>query len=708
MESLSIGEFENWVLNHSTASSQVIAIRASLRVIPLLNSLFLEKNISKDIDALLIGTFRACFVSDIYVQNQTAILYREASDAVSSSYVVTNTFPPTMRDHEMLLESPSVAGIAARASHAAISSNKTFMARTIDSIHVSIPSDQLLKDLKWADKNQKTVNRLLSKKLWFQKKSTPNKEWEILKINLLNLGYRWKFWIDWYQSKLDGTLHPGLTKAQQDDLYYNIATFSNKLWDKGAEVVNRRITELLEERETSKYDFYLSYSRDDEDIAIKVKKVIEQEGYTLSPEVEEYPTSSYVIPETHIALDMSSKCICLYSNSYWTNAFKLKEWNAANTFIYRKNNFIIPFLIKDSTIPVYAEEISFANLIDLNEQEFKEAILKAIKKDPKLPEIDNEKTDPLNIEIFPQNEGALQFKTNEDGVIELDLEVGENQLLTDQNAIDRHSEVTYLANELVSSYDPNSSSANAARPIVTIVQRYIEALGDTPEEANINFVIPRGEVLRQELEREEKRDEFTSSPPLPDNFKSSLTSLVKAHNIYVLLDPVLDKRDQASLGPDAKENLVSKVDGLKIVEDAFSEGLIKEEIVEAINDEAETVQETPNPDRRQDRRFSESIKNLSRILLSNAQSIAKKIKEKQGDIIEVAVAGAGGATVATGGAIVVSSASWAVLGSIVGTTYTCFKALQWIIKNEEWIIQRFENKKEIKAFIEALKKLPLK
>ena len=39
-----------------------------------------------------------------------------------------------------------------------------------------------------------------------------------MKQYFLLLDNNWQFWIDWYQSKLNGTLHPGLTQSQQEDL----------------------------------------------------------------------------------------------------------------------------------------------------------------------------------------------------------------------------------------------------------------------------------------------------------------------------------------------------------------------------------------------------------------------------------------------------------------------------------------------------------
>lgn len=594
-------DLEKWLSNKPKEWEQVLANRCALRVMPVLGGAIKYSNLSEVIlNQLTLATMRASLTSEVAVVSSALEIKGFATSAARVADEVGSRLSP---DNSVFVAGSSLdfgyaraAGAAAVASARAIDAPSLTPYATLKTLSAYVAphgknvgdatglaavaagaSDVALEnDVRWLqnhENNEYCPQNLLLMPLWQGEKNPLLLEWESFKEALKKIDPNWQFWIDWYQSKLNGTLHPGLTQSQQENLYYQIATFPNELWEEGAEAVNRRIAELMEE----------------------IKK---SEVNDLEVEVEQ----------------------------------------------------------------------------------------------------------PFDLEIPPQNKGALQFKTNEDGIIELDHEAIENELLNDQDAIDRHNEVDYLANELISSYDPNSSSANAARPIVTKVQRYLEALGDTPEVANINFIIPRGEVLRQELEREENRDEFTSSPPLPDNFKSSLTSLVRAHNIYVLLDPVLDKRDQARLGPDAKENLVSKEEGLKFVEDAFKEGLIEEEIAETFHEEAETVHETPDPDRRQDRRFSESIKNFSRLLLSNTQKIAKKIKENQADIIEVATASGIGA----GSVLLVTNATWTIIGGALGVGVTCFKGLQWVVKNEEWIIQRFDNKEEVKAFIETLKKWPIK
>ncbi len=579
---------KTWLSIRPNNWGQVLAHRCALRSLPILNNETRNQNLNSPLtDSILIYCASANLISGIAIGLPKSSIHLKGTQFEIQSSAKIRSNKEVIDDAIYSVLFAAIFSLSASITNTnTVIKAYTSISNALDSLkkkdYQNSAFEALKHDVNWLDENieaEGNPSELLSLPLWKTANKEINIDWLNLSKYALKLDPNWLFWIEWYQAKLDGDLHPGLSKAQQDDFYYQIATLPNEIWQEGADVINQLIAEML----------------------VEFKK--EHEGIIFD---------------------------------------------------------------------------------------------------------DRKKTEPLSLEIPPQNKNALQFKTNEEGIIELDTGANENELLNDQDAIDRHNEVDFLANELISSYDPNSSSANSAKPIVTKVQRYLEALGETPEEANVNFIIPRGEVLRQELEREENRDEFTSSPPLPDNFKSSLASLVGAHNIYVLLDPVLDKRDQARLGPDAKENLVSKEDGLKIVEDAFNEGLIEEEIVGAVSEDAETINEIPDPERRQDRRFSESIKNLSRLLLSNTQSIAKKIKENQKDILEAAVAGAGGGVLVTGGVIVVSSASWAVIGSIVGTGYTCFKGLQWIVKNEEWIIQRFDNKEEIKAFIEALKKLPLK
>ena len=276
-----------------------------------------------------------------------------------------------------------------------------------------------------------------------------------------------------------------------------------------------------------------------------------------------------------------------------------------------------------------------------------------------------------DIEIEPQKPGALRFKTIEDGKIGLDHEIDHDELDLSKGARDRHSEVRYLATQLISSFDPSQPGANAAVEIVRKVERYLKALGTGPEEVNIDFLIPRGEVLRNALEILERPDDLYESPPVPPHIKEGVVNVAAAHNIYVALDPVLDTRDQARFGPDATEDLISPADGHALIEDAAREGVTDQATVDAFDAQLEITPEVPDADNRQSRRYSESVKNFMRACLSSAYHIAETIKEKGEDYKDR-----------------------------VSTRLK--NASIWLIKKEKWLLKNFKKNPYMKATIKAL------
>lgn len=264
MKDLSFLEFENWVLNSPSGSSEIIGIRASLRVIPVLKYLFLEKNFHENKEEIFIGTLRACFISDLYVNRQRAEFY----DIAFAVY-------------EKFVESPTEAGTAVRAAHATISKNKTFTSKVLHATNTSSSEEQLLKDLEWVENNPNNVRPLLSKKLWFSEHNFLSREWQDLKRNLLVLDPNWQFWIDWYQAKLNGTVHSGLVQDEQESLYSEIAGFPDELWEEGATAVNEQIVKSLHDiKKPAEVSFlqarfvdgkYLGVSANNKSINLEVK-----------------------------------------------------------------------------------------------------------------------------------------------------------------------------------------------------------------------------------------------------------------------------------------------------------------------------------------------------------------------------------------------------------------------------------------------------
>lgn len=305
----------------------------------------------------------------------------------------------------------------------------------------------------------------------------------------------------------------------------------------------------------------------------------------------------------------------------------------------------------------------------------------------------------------PQNAGAIRFESKDGEPIGI-YHAPEDALLNDEGAIDRHFEVKRLASALINSYDPSERGANSVTQLIEDVKNYQVSLGDAPQQENIDFVIPRGDGLRMTLEAQNNIDDISDIPPISDKFKLALNMLVKAHNAYVSFDPVLAKRDRALLGPDAKMNLISPEVGMAVIEDAVVSGIAKEEVAEALGEEAKVAPTIPDAENRKSRRISEGVKNFARKVVADVWGWVKKQVVNNKGKVTIGVAGAAGSAVIAGAATVGIGAG---VASIAVTSYTVGK---WMLKNEEWFLEHFSNEPKtlqiIKYIYELLKKSPLK
>ena len=278
-----------------------------------------------------------------------------------------------------------------------------------------------------------------------------------------------------------------------------------------------------------------------------------------------------------------------------------------------------------------------------------------------------------------QKSATLRFANDANDQIVIDENASSIGLLSDQAAQERHSEVLRQCNRLVGAFDPNERGANAARELVEDVELYRNSLGTSASEAKPDFLVPRGDALREYYKAQKNKDEFSDLPTLSDKFLLGLDRLIKAHNQYVNLDPQLSARDEGLLGPDATKLLVDPEGGQKVVADAVRTGAANAEIEVATAIEAKVAPSYPDPNNRISRRYSEAIKNLARQVLGNALSFARLAWHHKG---KVGTAGAG------------------LLG-----------AAKWALAHEAWLLETFANNPGMRKLIEQLlaflKTLPL-
>lgn len=226
---------------------------------------------------------------------------------------------------------------------------------------------------------------------------------------------------------------------------------------------------------------------------------------------------------------------------------------------------------------------------------------------------------------------------------------------------------------MVAGYDREGAGANAIKPLIDKVELLVQALGEATENVRPGLLVPRGEALRQFRELQAKRDIDFDIPILGDSAREALNVLVAAYNVFVSLDPELARRDEMALGPDARSMLLAPSEGSKVVSDAAKLGAATFGAEKALAEEAQVAPSTPVPSDRNSRRYSESLKNFSRAVLSNAHALANAVWANR---VRVSLGTAG------------------IASGIVA-------AGKWAISNEAWLLQTFSQNRDARNYIKG-------
>jgi hypothetical protein len=183
--------------------------------------------------------------------------------------------------------------------------------------------------------------------------------------------------------------------------------------------------------------------------------------------------------------------------------------------------------------------------------------------------------------VPPQNRNALSFRTDEDGRITIDASASVDQLRTDAEARDRHSEAASEANAVLD----RCRSNNAAARLTLRLENYLAAIGPSIEDTKPSLLVQRGEKLRQELAAYAAPD--TLLYPIAEDILVDLKGWQSSHNIMVGLDPVLMAIDTAMLGPDRRPALIPPDEIKQFARDAQEADLLAEGTEEIIIEAAD-------------------------------------------------------------------------------------------------------------------------
>ncbi len=284
--------------------------------------------------------------------------------------------------------------------------------------------------------------------------------------------------------------------------------------------------------------------------------------------------------------------------------------------------------------------------------------------------------------IEPQTQGALRFIADAQGRIDVDLAANAEALLNDQNAQDRHSEVIRIGGKFEKQVAKQSFGQGADQTLLEDIQLLLDAVGATINAGRPGLIIPRGEALRILAEHNKTRDGNSDLPPLPDDIALGLDEIVRAYNVYVGLDPVLSRADEARFGPDAIKNMVPRDQGVALAKDAVEKGVATAQALAAVEEEAANLPDEPDENNRNVRRFSEDNKNLYRAALAEVDGYIEWLKRNP-------IAASIG--IATTGGTLGPSAGKGVM-----------KIGEWVVKNSEALMQSFSHSPTMIEIIERI------
>ena len=167
---------------------------------------------------------------------------------------------------------------------------------------------------------------------------------------------------------------------------------------------------------SDKRDFFISYTKNDEQQAKWIAGCLEANGYTTFIQAWDFKPGQNFVVQMQEAIRHSEKTIAVLSNDYINSAFCSAEWAAIFTQDpIGTNSFLIPVRIAAVNPPGLLAAIIYIDLVGLDEQEAEKALLdgidsnSSIRNQPDFPAQDsaeeNDKKDSEDADEF-----SKQFK----------------------------------------------------------------------------------------------------------------------------------------------------------------------------------------------------------------------------------------------------------------------------------------------------------
>jgi len=167
-------------------------------------------------------------------------------------------------------------------------------------------------------------------------------------------------------------------------------TIPEEIWARGPRAVNAEIARLIsQERDTERaifeygtapnWDFFLSYSKEDEAFARWIKALLNQAGFSVFAQFNNMPPGSNFVREMQRGLSESSRLVALLSPAYVKSDHCQAEWAVAyNDDPSGERRKLVPFLIRPTTLPPLAQQIIYRPLVGLSPADVAAAVLESV------------------------------------------------------------------------------------------------------------------------------------------------------------------------------------------------------------------------------------------------------------------------------------------------------------------------------------------
>jgi len=362
-------DLHKWLSTKSNDWAVVIAARSALRAIPLVAP---SSTMTGNRRRLILNSFRAAATAWVAAAYPSS---RHIDDAAARAAAKTASDIARLPSLE---EGAAVRAVAAAAN--AVNANAAEHASYATEYAASSVGERPFNSIFWAQTAEDAqmlehglrARDVAEYPLWF--KGTPNwlaDIWQDFSRALRRANEGWEVWTGWYDKRLAGG-------PSDRDFEIAVVSIADKIWDDSINVINRHIAKLAQETPPS-WDFFVSYSSDDEAFARWISDVLTSAGFSVFAQFNDMPAGSNFVHEMQRGLGQSGRLIALLSQSYIKSDHCQAEWSAAfNSDPSGEKRKLIPLIVSPVELPPLARQIISKSLIGLSPLDAGMAVLQAI------------------------------------------------------------------------------------------------------------------------------------------------------------------------------------------------------------------------------------------------------------------------------------------------------------------------------------------